>query len=121
MKETGTIRRIRDLIDGRHRVYLFFAGQDAKEDFRRRARNEWIRFCDGREVSDRETAQIMRLLDDGTVCYVGLAGFRAFYVGEDRDILRVDYEKYAAGCADPVIPFPVRRREGNFGASGEAD
>ena len=99
MNETGIIRRIADLIDHEHRVYLYFASPDAMEEFQRRAKSERIRFGDSIEADERKLAPIMRLLDDRTICYAGFAGTVAYH-SRQADILRVDFEKYAAGCTD---------------------
>lgn len=100
MNSQSSNRRIRDLIDGKHSIYLYLATEDAMKQFRRQAKNEWIRFGDGAPASRRKPKQIMRLLDDGTVCYVGFAGAMRFYHSDEPTVLRVDFEKYMAGDGD---------------------
>jgi len=102
MNEKGSTRRIADLVDREHRIYLSFPSPDGMEEFQRRARSEGIRFGDGREADERKLAPVMRLLDDGTICYVGFAGTMAFH-SRQADILRVDMETYMAGGANYVL------------------
>ncbi len=104
MQNPKLIRRIADLIDGEHFVYIYLKSREAIEEFRRRAWNEWIRFGDGAEVRDRKTDPIMRLNNDKTVCYVGYAGIRALRGSNDPKILRVDFERYINGERKYIIP-----------------
>ena len=96
-------RRIRDLIDGKHSIYLYLATEDAMKQFRRQAKNEWIRFGDGALATRRKPKQIMRLLDDGTVCFVGFAGVMRFYHSDEPHVLRIDYERYMLGHDDYIV------------------
>ena len=100
--ETGINRRVADLIDHEHRVYLHFASPNGIEEFQRRAGNEGICFADGAEAGERKLAPIMRLLDDQTICYVGFVGTMAYH-SRQADIRRVDFEKYASGCGNYLL------------------
>jgi len=96
-------RRLRDLIDGEHCIYLYLASEAAKEDFQRCADSEQLRFDNGASAANRQVDSIMRLQDDGTVCYVGFAGTMHFHHASDPAMRRIDYEKYMLGRNDYII------------------
>ena len=100
-------RRLLDLIDGEHCVYLYLASDAVKEDFQRRAESEGICFGDGAPAASRQPGQIMRLLNDGTVCFVGFAGTMRFHYADDPAVLRIDYARFVLGEDDYVIPLPA--------------
>ena len=102
MDETKTTRPIHWLIDHEHRIYLYFPSRDVIAEFQRRAVREGIRFGDGAAADARELRPVMRLLDDGTICYVGFAGMMAYH-SRQADVLRVDVEKYLAGREDCIL------------------
>ena len=100
-------RRLRDLIDGEHCIYLYLASEAAKKDFQRCADREQLRFGNGASASIRRVNSIMRLQNDGTVCYVGFAGTMRFYHASDPDMRRIDYEKYMLGRSDYIMKKPL--------------
>lgn len=100
-------RRLRDLIDGDHCIYLYFASEEAQRHFALRADRENIRFRDGVPAAGRRVAPIMRLQNDGTVCYVGLAGTMRFRYDGSPDVLRVDYGKFIHGHGDYLMSRPI--------------
>lgn len=97
MKSQTYTRRIRDLIDGEHSIYLFLATRDAMQHFQRQAKKEWINYGDGVHATKRKSRQIMRLLNDGTICFVGYTGIMRYYHSTEDNVLRIDYEKYIIG------------------------
>ena len=109
MKNLSPTRRLRDLIDGEHCVYLYLASEAAEKDFQRRAESERIRFADGVSAAERQPRPIMRLQDDGTLCYVGFAGAMRFRHDSDPGVLCVDYEKYIRGDDDYLIQHPAAK------------
>ena len=113
MIDTSSTRRLRDLIDGKHSVYLFFATRDDMRSFQTQAKNEWITFGDGASAARRKPAQIMRLMNDGTICFVGYAGTMRYYYSSEESILRIDYGKYMGGSPDYVITPSSLKRPAN--------
>ena len=90
------MRTIRELAGTAEKVYILLRDKPIRFRFMADAAMEEITYNDGTAATDREADDIMALLPDGTICYVGLAGRLCYRIGEGN-ILRVDYEKYIDG------------------------
>lgn len=89
-------------LDGR--VYVYLANVALGEAFMKQAEDEGFTFTDGAAPTERCYAEIMALNKDKTMNYVGSIGRMAFGGGAkkigDENLVRVDFEKYAAGNDD---------------------
>ena len=88
------MRNIKDLINNEKKVYILLKNEDIAKRFMADAETEGITFGDGVKPSYRKPDDIMALLPDGTLCYVGFIG-RMYHKSEH--CVCVDYDKYLKG------------------------
>lgn len=96
------MRTIRGLINKEKKVYLVLSTKAMQYRFMSDADREGITFSDGVRATDRMASDIMALLTDGHICFVGWAGRMCFKQG-GNSILRVDYEKYIGEIPNYII------------------
>lgn len=104
------MKTIKDLLNNDGRVYVYLRTRELQELFLHSAEAEGFTFTDGVKPTIRETDDIFALNNDLTINYVGFVGHMAFKIAVrvgDRQLIRVDYEKYIAGSADYIIRMPV--------------
>ena len=87
------MRTIKQLISKEKKVYIVLHTKAMQYRFMSDADREGITFGDGVSATDRMSSDIMALLPDGHICFVGWIGRICFKQGGDS-VLRVDYEKY---------------------------
>ena len=97
------MRTIRELIDKEKKVYIVLHTKAMQYRFMSDAEREGITFGDGVNATERMAGDIMALLPDGHICFVGLVGRLCFKLGGDS-VLRVDYEKFIDGKDIYTLP-----------------
>ena len=68
------MRKIKNLINNEKHVYIVLKNEAIAKRFLVDAEAEGITFSDGSKPSDKPLDDIISLLPDGTICYVGWAG-----------------------------------------------
>ena len=96
------MRTIRELIDKEKKVYIVLHTKAMQYRFMSDAECEGITFRDGVKATERMAGDIMALLPDGRICFVGWVGRMCYKQGGDS-VLRVDYKKYIDGSPDYII------------------
>lgn len=87
------MRTMRALLQHQKKVYIVLRTKAIQYRFMSDADREGITFSDGVKATDRMASDIMALLPDGHICFVGWVGRLCFKQGGDS-VLRVDYEKF---------------------------
>ena len=90
------MRTIKELLQYGKKVYIVLPTKAMQYRFMSDADREGITFGDGAKASERMASDIMALLTDGYICFVGWVGRLCFKQGGDS-VVRVDYEKYIDG------------------------
>ncbi len=90
------MRKIKELLQQGKKVYIVLPTKAMQYRFMSDADREGITFGDGVRAIDRMSSDIMALLPDGHICFVGWVGRMCFKQGGDS-VLRVDYERYING------------------------
>lgn len=95
-------RTITELSKMNGRVYVYLANVAIGEKFLQQAEDEGFAFADGAKPTERCYAEIMAVNGNKTINFVGTNGRIAFGSGAkkigDDELIRVDFEKYAAGA-----------------------
>ena len=90
------MRTIKELLQYGKKVYIVLPTKAMQYRFMSDADREGITFGDGIKATARIASDIMALLPDGHICFVGWVGRLCFKQGGDS-VVRVDYEKYIDG------------------------
>jgi len=90
------MRTIKKLLQYGKKVYIVLPTKAMQYRFMSDAEREGITFGDGVKATDRMVSDIIALLPDGHICFVGWVGRMCFKQGGDS-VLRVDYERYING------------------------
>lgn len=110
-------RSIKALTDLQGRVYLYLPDSVIREQFESDAMAEGVTYPDGVPLPERELDSIMALNQNMTVNFVGMYGRMHFHqVSSEPEIrpqplIRVDYERYAAGCEDYIIQYKMVKQQ----------
>jgi len=95
-------RTITELSKMNGRVYVYLANVAIGEQFLQQAEDEGFTFADGAKPTERCYAEIMAVNGNKTINFVGANGRIAFGSGAKtvggEQLIRVDFEKYAAGA-----------------------
>lgn len=95
-------RTITELSKMNGRVYVYLANVAIGEKFLQQAEDEGFNFADGAKPTERCYAEIMAVNGNKTINFVGANGRIAFGSGAKtvggEQLIRVDFEKYAAGA-----------------------
>lgn len=95
-------RTITELSKMNGRVYVYLANVAIGEKFLQQAEDEGFTFADGAKPTERCYAEIMAVNGNKTINFVGANGRIAFGSGAKtvggEQLIRVDFEKYAAGA-----------------------
>ena len=84
------MKKIKDLINKEKHVYILLKNEDIAKRFLSDAESEGITFSDGSKPTDKDPDDIIALLPNGIICYVGWAG-RIY--SDTNQCIRVDYEE----------------------------
>lgn len=111
------MRTVGELLLNNGRIYVWFSSPELCRKFLEQAELEGFRFGDGARPSNRETDEFLAVNPDWTLNYIGGMGRLAFSgskykgFGKGRQkIIRINYEKYAAGSDDYVISLKSAKR-----------
>ena len=96
------MRTIRELVNQEKNVYILLRTKAMQYRFMSDAAREGITFGDGITPTERNVNDIMALLPDGTICFLGWVGRMCYHHGKDA-VIRIDYEKYVDGAKDYII------------------
>lgn len=95
------MRTIKQFISETNKVYFFMKDEATCLRFYQAAETEGISFG-GTPPTTKETADIIALLPNSEICYVGWAG-RMCYHNCKKGVVRIDYDKYASGYGNYLI------------------
>ena len=95
------MRTIKQLISKENKVYFFMNSEDTCLRFYQDAEAEGISFG-VEKPTEKDPTDIIALLPDGKLCYVGWAGHMCYYNCKEG-VIRIDYEKYANGDQEYLI------------------
>ena len=96
------MRKIKELLQYGKKVYIVLPTKAMQYRFMSDADREGITFGDGIKATARIARDIMALLPDGHICFVGWVGRLCYKQGGDS-VACVDYEKYIDGATDFII------------------
>ena len=85
------MKKIKDLLNNEKKVYILLKNSAIAERFMQDAEAEGLTFGDGVKPTQRKPDDIMSLLPDGSICYVGFLG--RIYRNSSQCVC-VDYEEY---------------------------
>lgn len=85
------MRKIKDLINKEKHVYILLKNEDIAKRFLSDAESEDITFSDGIKATNKEPNDIIALLPNGTICYVGFIGRMC---RNSSQCICIDYEEY---------------------------
>ena len=89
------MRTIKRFINQNYKVYFFMKDEGICRRFYQDAEAEGITFG-GDKPTEKEPTDIIALLPEGEICYVGWAGHMCYHNCKEG-VIRIDYEKYANG------------------------
>lgn len=95
------MRTIKQFISKTNKVYFYFTRNEICKRFFENAEAEGITFG-GKKPTAKETTDLIALLPNGEICYVGWAGHMCYY-NCTEGVVRIDYEKYVNNEADYII------------------
>ena len=95
------MRTIKRFINQNYKVYFFMKNEEICRRFYQNAEAEGITFG-GDKPTEKEPTDIIALLPEGEICYVGWAGHMCYYNCKEG-VIRIDYEKYANGDQEYLI------------------
>lgn len=95
------MRTIKQFTSKTNKVYFFMKDNDTCIRFYADAEEEGIKFC-GEKPTDKKPTDIIALLPNGDLCFVGWAGHMCYHNCKDG-VIRIDYAKYADGEAEYLI------------------
>ena len=97
------MRTIKELLKYGKKAYIVLPTKAMQYRFMSDADREGITFGDGVKATERIAGDIMALLPDGHICFVGWVGRLCFKQGGDS-VVRVDYEKFIDGKDIYTLP-----------------
>ena len=95
------MRTIKQFISKTNKVYFYFKDIGTCETFYTKAEAEGITFG-GTNPTEKEPTDLVALLPNGEICYVGWAG-RMCYHNCKEGVVRIDYEKFISNASDYII------------------
>lgn len=85
------MQKIKDLINEEKHVYIILKNEEIAKRFMADAEAEGITFSDGIKATNKDPDDIIAMLPNGTICYVGFIGRMCRY---SNQCLCIDYEEY---------------------------
>ena len=95
------MRTIKRFINQNYKVYFFMKDEEICRRFYQDAEAEGITFG-GDKPTEKEPTDIIALLPEGEICYVGWAGHMCYYNCKEG-VIRIDYEKYIDGSDKYIV------------------
>ncbi len=96
------MRKIRDLMNPKKRVYIILNTKAMQYRFMSDAQREGITYPNNMPVTERMVEDVMSLHADATIYFLGWAG-RVQYHSCKENRICVDYEKYVDGEEDYLL------------------
>ena len=96
------MRTIKNLINESKKVYIFLKDEETRKKFSLDCERENITFSDKVSVKERELRDVMALLPDSTICYLGTVSRICCKSGGDTAVM-IDYKKYIEKSEDYII------------------
>ena len=96
------MRTIKELISNEKKVYILLKNKETQAQFMRDSEKEGVIYGDGIKSTERMIDDIMSLLPDGTICFLGFVGRLCYNLDKDN-VIRIDYQKYVDGANDYII------------------
>lgn len=87
------MRTIKQFISKADKVYFYMKDTETCRRFYQDAELEGIKFG-GENPTIKETTDIVALLPECEICYVGWAGHMCFYHVTSENVIKIDYAKY---------------------------
>ena len=96
------MRTIKELVNNEKKVYIFLRSRAIRCRFMSDAQGEGIKYGDNVQAAERQAEEVMRLLPDGTICFLGFAGRMCFRYSTEP-MIRINYKKYIDNSDDYLI------------------
>ena len=96
------MRTIKNLINENKKVYIFLKDEETRVLFSLDCEKEGITFSDKVPASKRKLQDVMALLPDSTICYIGFAG-RMCYKNGGEGAIRIDYKDYKSENENYIV------------------
>ena len=87
------MRTIKNLINEEKKVYIYLESEKVRQEFAKDCEKEGITFSDKVSANERKMQDVIALLPDGTICYLGFCGRMCYKNGNDSAI-RINYKAY---------------------------
>ena len=97
------MRTIKNLIQPNKKVYLLLKDKETQCRFMCDAEREKITYGDSVTPTQRPVEEIMSLQPDGTICFLGWAGRVCYHYARQKNVVRIDYERYVNENDDYII------------------
>ena len=95
------MRTIKQFIGQANHIYFKMSNREICKQFYEQAAREGMTLG-GINPTYKETTDLVAILPDGNLCYVGWAG-RMCYHNSREGVIKIDYEKYSKGEAEYLI------------------
>jgi len=96
------MRTIKQFINTKKKVYFYLKDEETCQKFFQNAKDEELTFG-GEDPTEKEWTDIIALLPNGNLCYVGWAGRICYHNATNSGAIRVDYAAYINGLDDYII------------------
>ncbi len=103
------MRKIRDLVTDRERVWIYLASEEESRDFLERAAAEGFRWANGSPILPTERYYVLAIHSDFTLWQVSLYCWTRSFQGQETipgTPVRIEYGKYISGAADSLCREP---------------
>ena len=95
------MRTIKQFVGQANHIYFKMSNREICKQFYEQAASEGMTMG-GINPTYKETTDLVAILPDGNLCYVGWAG-RMCYHNSHEGVIKIDYEKYVKGEAEYLI------------------
>ena len=96
------MRTIKNLINKNKKVYIYLEDNEAAERFILECEREGITFSDKSPVRKKHMQDVLALLPDGTICYLGFCGRMCYSAGGNAAV-RINFKEYILGNPNYII------------------
>ena len=96
------MRTIKQFINNEKKVYFYLKGEATCQRFFSEAKAEGLNFG-GEDPTTKEWTDIIALLPNGELCYVGWAGRMCYHNAKSSGAIRIDYAAYIDGLDNYII------------------
>ena len=107
------MRKLTELTNRFHRVWLYVEGEEFRQDFFRRAVNEGFKYINGSEISSKDYGILFSLHENLTIGHLSMFIWCLTFNLNQPDLpVRIDYKKYINGDEDYICresPIKVKK------------